>query len=217
MDPVRRSDEELLAAWQASDQAAGRELFGRHFDSVYRFFRNKVSDAAEDLTQLTFMGCLKARDRFRGESSFRTYLFGIARNQLCTYLRDRTRRDRAIEPGYESVADILGPTATAYTAQREEEHLLLKALRKLPLEMQEALELHYWEDMTVREISEVTGTPEGTIKRRLQRGRERLDELIAQLAESKALLESTMSDLDGWAKKLREKLLPNTSAAIEKT
>ena len=87
-----RADIELLEAWKEGDASAGRELFARHFDSVFRFFRNKVDGAAEDLTQQTFMGCLRGRDKFRGESSFRTYLFTIARKRLYTFLRDRQRK-----------------------------------------------------------------------------------------------------------------------------
>lgn len=201
------SDMELLEAWQGGDSAAGRQLFERHFDGIFRFFRNKVGDQAEDLTQQTFLGCLKARDRFRGDSSFRTYLFSIARNQLFSFLRKKHRRGDTIELGYHSVADIHGPTPLKVAASRQEEALLLRALRLLPIEMQEALELHYWEDMTVREISMIVESPEGTIKRRLQRARERLDQLIHQLAEDRVLAESTVSDLDGWAQRLREQLL----------
>lgn len=200
-------DLELLDAWQKGDNAAGRTLFERHFDGIYRFFRNKVGDQAEDLTQQTFLGCLKARDRFRGDSSFRTYLFSIARNQLFSYLRKKHRHGDTIELGYQSVADVHGPTPLNVAASRQEEALLLRALRLLSIEMQEALELHYWEGMTVREIALVVDSPEGTIKRRLQRARARLDELIKQLAEDRALAESTVSDLNGWAQRLREQLL----------
>lgn len=205
--PPEVSDLDLLKAWQDGDARSGKELFERHFNSVYRFFRNKVGEQAEDLTQQTFLGCLKSRDRFRGDSSFRTYLFSIARNQLFSFLRKKQRQGDTFEQGYQSVADIHGPTPLHVAATRQEEALLLRALRMLSVEMQEALELHYWEGMTVREISMIVESPEGTIKRRLQRARARLDELIHQLAKDRALAESTVSDLDGWAAGLRAQLL----------
>lgn len=201
------SDLDLLTAWQEGDAKSGKLLFERHFNSVYRFFRNKVGEQAEDLTQQTFLGCLKSRDRFRGDSSFRTYLFSIARNQLFSFLRKKQRQGDTFEQGYQSVADIHGPTPLHVAASRQEEALLLRALRMLSVEMQEALELHYWEGMTVREISLIVESPEGTIKRRLQRARARLDDLIHQLAKDRALAESTVSDLDGWAAGLRAQLL----------
>lgn len=207
-----RPDFELLDAWREGDQRAGRELFGRHFDSIYRFFRSKVDDAAEDLTQQTFLGCVKGKDRYRGDASFRTYLYTIARNRLYTHIRDRQRRDAVLDVGSQSVAELaqdlgLGSPTSAIAA-REEQRLLLQAMRHLPLEMQVALELHYWEGLSVKEIAEVIDTPEGTIKRRLQRARQRLDELIADLASSDELRRSTQANFDDWAKALRANLNP---------
>jgi RNA polymerase sigma factor (sigma-70 family) len=203
-----KDDFELLEAWRSGDERAGRELFARHFDSIYRFFRSKIEDAAEDLTQQTFLGAVKGKDRYRGDASFRTYLYTIARNRLYTHIRDRQRRDAVIEIGQHSVADLGLGSPTKQIADREEHKLLLQAMRHLPLEMQVALELHYWEGLSVREIAIVIETPEGTIKRRLQRARQRLDELIVELAESDALRHSTQANFDDWAQGLRDRLNP---------
>jgi RNA polymerase sigma factor (sigma-70 family) len=208
VEPQQKTDFELLEAWREGDQRAGKELFARHFDSIYRFFRSKVDDAAEDLTQQTFLGCVKAKDSYRGDASFRTYLYTIARNRLYTHIRDRQRRDAVVEVGQQSVADLGLGSATAALAARQEQQLLLEAMRHLPLEMQVALELHYWEGLSVREIAIVIETPEGTIKRRLQRARQRLDELIVELASSGELRRSTQANFDDWAKALRANLNP---------
>src|SRR6185436_16740094 len=77
----------LLQSWRNGDQRAGELLCGRHFDDVYRFFEHKLPGEADDLTQQTFMACVRARDQFGGRSAFRTYLFTIARNELITRLR----------------------------------------------------------------------------------------------------------------------------------
>jgi len=202
-----QSDHELLRAWGEGDVKAGRDLFARHFTSIFRFFRNKVDDAADDLTQQTFVGCLKARENFRGDSSFRTFLFAIARRRLYDHLRQRQRRAPKETPlGERSIADLHGPSPTRLIAMRQEHELLLRALRQLPIDMQVALELFYWEELPIAEISAILETPTGTIKRRLQRARHRLDTIMAELASSKALLQSTLGDLDGWAKDLRERL-----------
>src|SRR6185436_6575853 len=73
-----RPDAELLSAWRGGDEKAGAELFERHFEALFRFFRNKAGDQAEDLVQETFLACLSG-PAFRGEASFRTYLFTVAR------------------------------------------------------------------------------------------------------------------------------------------
>jgi len=202
------TDFDLLEAWRAGDEQAGRELFSRHFDSVYRFFRNKVGEAAEDLTQQTFMGCVKGRDSFRGESSFRTYIFMIARKRLYSHLRDHQRKPAAVEFHSTSVADLGLQSPSRAIAVREEQRLLLKALRSLPIDMQVALELFYWEELTVAEIGEVLEVPIGTVKSRLQRARARLDAIIAELAESDALLRSTMDNFEAWARELQTHMSP---------
>ena len=207
-----RSDFELLEAWRGGDEACGRLLFGRYFDAVYRFFRNKVDDAAEDLTQQTFMGLVQGKDHFRGEASVRTYLFMIARKRLYSYLR-KAQRDQGAAPwGESSVAELVADRGLASpsraVAQHQEQRLLLLALRRLPVEMQVALELFYWEELTVTEIAEVLETPVGTVKSRLQRARTRLDVAIAELADSEVLRRSTMDDFARWATELRAVLGP---------
>ena len=74
-------DLELLNAWRAGDAAAGRGLFQRYFPQLYRFFANKVDDP-DELVQQTFLAIVKARSQFEGRSSFRTYLFTVARHEL---------------------------------------------------------------------------------------------------------------------------------------
>jgi RNA polymerase sigma factor (sigma-70 family) len=203
-----RDDFSLLEAWRGGDEPAGRELFERYFDAVYRFFRNKVDDSAEDLVQQTFMGLVQGRDRFRGDASFRTYVFMIARKRLYSYLRDRDRNREPMEVSTTSVADLGMVSPSRAVLVRQEQHLLLQALRRLPIEMQVALELYYWEELGVAEIADVLETPVGTVKSRLQRARTRLDEIIVQLSESDDLLKSTMDNFDKWARELQAHLGP---------
>jgi RNA polymerase sigma-70 factor (ECF subfamily) len=200
------TDLELAQRWGDGDERAGRLLFERHFDAIYRFFRNKIGDHADDLVQQTFLGVVRGKDRFRGDSSFRTYLFRIARNRLYTHLRDRGRRPGHDEFGEASVADLGMPSPTAAIAQRQEHRILLKAMRRLPVDLQVALELHYWERLTVREIAIITETPEGTIKRRLQRARAKLDELVLTMGDDQAVLRSTVDNFGQWAGELRDAL-----------
>lgn len=196
-------DFELLDRWQGGDRAAGDQLFERHFASAFRFFRNKVGDAvAEDLTQTTFLACVDGRDRFRGSASFRTYLFAIARNQLLMHFRKKGTRDRVVELGTESVADLGASPATVMGAKAEQK-LLLAALRLIPVDFQIAIELYYWEQLSTKELAQVLEIPEGTVRSRLTRAREHLAKHIERLADSPAVLESTIGGLDNWAKSLQ--------------
>jgi RNA polymerase sigma factor (sigma-70 family) len=201
------TDLQLLEAWRQGDRKAGSDLFERHFDSICRFFANKIQSDVDDLVQRTFQACVEGKERFRGQSSFRTYLFGVAHNVLRSHLRKRRREGERFDFGLTSVFD-LGLSPTTLIAQAKEQQLTLQALRRIPLDHQIVLELYYWEDMTAAELAEVLEIPEGTVRGRIRRAKQLLEEQLSLLAENDVDLESTMSNLDSWAKSLRAKILP---------
>lgn len=203
------SDAGLVEAWRGGDREAGRSLFQRHYAAVARFFRNKAGDAGPDLIQRTFLGCVEGRERFRHEASFRSYLFSIAYKVLCKHYREQRRAsergqdaiDFAVESAFQWTSPLSG------VAARQEQRLLLEGLRRLPVDYQVVLELHYWEDMSAAELSEVLAIPLGTAKTRMRRGRELLEARLAELSTSAVLLHSTLANLDGWAAQLRLEVL----------
>lgn len=195
------TDEALLRAWRDGDQHAGSTLFLRHNSSIYRFFTSKVPDAAEDLVQRTFLGCLEAQDRFRGDSSLRTFLFAIAHNVLRHHLRRRHRSERPLDSAVVSAAQ-LGPGPVTVLGRRQEQRLLLQALQHIPLDYQVALELHYWEEQSAAQIAAIVELPLGTIKTRIRRGRELLREQIAALAESDDERNRTLDGFEQWVRAL---------------
>ena len=199
------TDEELLHAWRAGDRAAGNELFARYFGAVYRFFRNKADRGVEDLVQRTFMACVEGRDRLRAGSSFRAYLFGAAHH----ILRGHYRRERALarEEDADALSIVdLGASPTSLLAIRDEQRLLLEALRHLPLGEQALLELYYWEKLSGLELAAYLGVPENTARTRVRRARLRLEAELTRLAASPERLRSTLDDLERWAASLRGQL-----------
>lgn len=198
------NDVELVEAWREGDRAAGETLFDRHFDRVYRFFRTKADPQdVDDLVQQTFMGCVQGRDRFRGDANITTYLLAIARNKLLTYWRNK-KRDREVEFHTSAVHD-LDPSPSSVAMAHERDRFLLEALRRIPIDMQIAIELRYWEGMRGPEVAEVLGIPEGTVRSRLRRGLDALRDALHELAASDQGLESTTQDLDAWADELRQR------------
>ncbi len=198
-----RSDAELFDAWSKGDRRSGAELFDRHFAAVARFFRNKVGDEFEDLVQQTFVACLEARARFRQDSSFRTFLFGIANNVLRNYFRSR-RRDRLDLT--EVTAHDLGPGPATILSEAREQRLLREALRRIPIELQIILELYYWERLTAGEIGEIVGDGEYTIRNRLRRGKQLLREIMEELAVDPVELDTTWNGLETWAQAVSAQL-----------
>ena len=203
-------DLQLLEAWRGGDRRAGEQLFERHFDAVARFFRNKVNDGIDDLIQRTFLACVEGKDRFRGEASFRTFLFAVAHNVLSKHYRSKRRHGDRIDFGVTSVHD-LAPSPSVVIGKHHEHRVLLKALRRIPLEHQIVLELYYWERQTAAEVAQVLDVPEGTARTRIRRAKQLLEEQMNRLVEDKALLESTLVNLDSWAASLRDLLLQDPS------
>ncbi|HVH99110.1 MAG TPA: RNA polymerase sigma factor [Enhygromyxa sp.] len=182
MSERARSDAELLAAWREGDRRAGGELFGRYFDELYGFFYNKVgtSDDAQDLVQQTLLACVRNRDGFRGDASFRTYLFTVARSRLIDRHRQRARIGELASVG--SLRDP-GQSLSTWFRKRERASKLLDALAGLSLDHRLALELHYVQGFHGSELATVLGLPEGTVRSRLRRAKAALLERLGSSRE----------------------------------
>lgn len=211
-----RDDMALLMAWRSGDDRAGRSLYERYADGVCRFFMSKLSndDVAQDLAQRTFLACVEGRDRIRNDSSFRSYVFGVAHNLFREHLRRGSREP--VDCSVTSAHD-LGPTASALIGTVQQNRQLIEALRRLPLEVQIVHELRFWEGLTVPEIAVIVGTPEGTVKNRLRRGGQQLKIEIERIAAATRPLESTTTSLDGWAAGLRRMFGRSIAPARVKT
>lgn len=195
MEQPLDADAAAVAAWRGGDRAAGEALFERHFEALFRFFRNKVEDNVDDLIQQTFTAVVTSIDRFRGEASFRSYLFAIARNELIAHWRTKQRSAGNLDVDEVSVAELSTHQPGRMLARRAEHQLLLTALRAIPLDFQIALELVYWEELTGPELAVALGVPEGTARSRLRRGKELLAAKLAELAGDPATAESTMEEI----------------------
>lgn len=198
-----------LMAWRAGDRGAGGRLVQRHFGAVSRFFRNKVASAedAAELVSETFLGCTKAKDGFRGDTSFRRYIFAIALNVLRNYIRQKhKRKGEALDFGVACVKDLAPSTMSSILMRRREAQLLVLALREIPLDYQICLELNIFEELSGREIAELLSIPEGTVRGRLRLGKEQLRARLEELAQTPAELQATVTDIEGWARKIRQVL-----------
>jgi len=198
------SDAQLLEAWRAGDKASGSDLFERYFEPVSRFFVNKLAEDPDDLVQETFLACLRGRDRVRDTGRFRSYLFGVACNVLRAHLRRRLDLPLPEEGEDQPCAFDLSPGPSTALHAREGERLLLDALRRIPLDLQIMLELHYWEAMKTDEMAATLSLPPGTIRGRLQRGRARLMEALEEAPMPHAMRAALASELDEWATGLRD-------------
>jgi len=175
-----RVDEELWARWIDGDEQAGADLFRRHFLAIHRFFTSKLRDIADELTQRTFLAAVESRARVVGPCSVRAYLFGIARKQLLRHLEGRGVRIGDDASLHTSIFEI-EPSPSDVAAVIESRDRVRVALRKIPLDHQIAIELHFWEGLTVAEIAVALEIPEGTVKSRLSRAKDALREVLARM------------------------------------
>lgn len=179
---MKLEDHELLARWRDGDRSAGDGLFDRHFASVRRFFKHKVTPQdAEDLIQRTFLGCVRGLPKFRADGTFRAYLFAIARNELYMHFR-RLGARQGIDTNLSnhSVIDLRTGPDTAIN-RATERALAASAMQRLPVETQNLLELAYWEDLSTEELAQIFEVSPVTIRTRKHRARQALRGLIDEL------------------------------------
>jgi RNA polymerase sigma-70 factor (ECF subfamily) len=182
------AETELVARCLNGDESAWEDLVRTYTRRVYSIcyrFTGRESEA-QDLTQEVFLRVFRNVRSFRaGEGSFGVWLARLTRNLLIDHYR-RSRMERAtasIEeqlPVLEEKAAIEGRTEAAL-AGREASEALQKALAKLSPELRETVILRDIEGMEYREIAQVLGVPEGTVKSRLNRGRSELARLLRQM------------------------------------
>lgn len=192
-------DLELLSRWRAGDKQAQELLLKRYFDVLFRFFANKVSGDVDDLVQQTMLALLKSRDQFENRSSFRSYILSIAKYQLYEFLRTKKRVSSIFE--YDTVTAFdLSPSPSTLAVERREQSLLLEALRRIPLNFQVALELHYWEELSGPELAEVLDVPVDTAYSRVRKARALLKRQLRLLSAPAA---ATRGELSAWTNDLR--------------
>jgi RNA polymerase sigma-70 factor (ECF subfamily) len=195
---VDGSDAELLDAWRDGDAAAGNALLERHVEALVRFFEGKVEDGLEDLVQRTMLACVTHRDRMRDSTSFRAFLFAVARNELYDHYKRVAREREAFDPSVSAVLD-LAPSPSSAVARDDARAAMLYALRRIPIELQIAIELHYWEELTTNELADALGVPQGTVKSRLRRAKELLRERLDASTPAPTREPATDRELDAWA------------------
>lgn len=182
------AESQLVARCLNGDENAWEDLVRTYTRRVYSIcYRFTGCDSeAQDLTQEVFLRVFRNVRSFRaGEGSFGVWLARLTRNLLIDHYR-RSKMERAtasIEeqlPVLEERAAIEGRTEAAL-AGREASEALQKALARLSPELRETVILRDIEGMEYREIAQVLGVPEGTVKSRLNRGRGELARILRQM------------------------------------
>lgn len=184
------ADLELLRQWQAGGGAAGNRLCRRYQDKLQRFFATKVPPhEVAEIIQQTWLAMSQASRRARDGvalnglnlSSFRAYLFGIARHMVLGYYGGRGHAKGAeFDPEVESL-ESLEPSLSRQLSLQRQVQWVEWAMQSLPLELQLLFEGHYLEEIPCVELAKVFGIPEGTVRSRLSRARRLLNEALDRM------------------------------------
>lgn len=171
------ADLDLVNRARKGDLDAFGELVSRHQAGLVRFLTHMLSNQAdaEDVAQETLLRAYRALKDFRGQSTFRTWLYQIGTNAARTHL-DR-RRNRHEAPGSDEAAHRVA-SDERLEARVVAHDQLRRALAELPDEWREAVVLRDIEGLEYREIADALGIPIGTVESRIFRGRQRLKALV---------------------------------------
>jgi RNA polymerase sigma-70 factor (ECF subfamily) len=177
-------DGELIARYRAGERRAFDELVARHEKAIFGVAVRALRDQgeAEDVTQRAFVQAFRRLDGFRGNASFRTWLYRIALNLVATHARDTQRRRRALaqlEP------DALHAPADARPRAHDEASLRLRAaVEQLPPKQRLVVELRIYDELPFREVAAIVESSEDAAKMNFHHALKRLRALMSEGADA---------------------------------
>ena len=190
MLPGDEADGQLVARVQQGDKRAFEVLVLKYRHRIFSLFSRFVRVAVEVqvVVQEAFIKAFRAIGGFRGESAFYTWLYRIAANTAKNHLVSRARRppgaDLEVEDAEQldaawALRDVEDPESLLMTEQLRE--AVEGAIRRLPEDLRTALMLREFEGLSYEEIAEVMACPVGTVRSRIFRAREAVDQEILPL------------------------------------
>jgi RNA polymerase sigma-70 factor (ECF subfamily) len=189
------TDKELVRRVKKGDRAAFDLLFSRYQQKIQHLVARYVRDTDEvlDVTQEAFIKAFRALPKFRGESQFYTWLYRIAVNTAKNHLVARSRRPPGVDvdvadgeymDGGEYLQDTDDPQSTLARDQLRE--AIDEAITALPEDLKTAVTLREFEGLSYEEIAVVMECPVGTVRSRIFRAREAIDERIRPMLSGRA-------------------------------
>jgi RNA polymerase sigma-70 factor (ECF subfamily) len=172
------SDEVLIERIARGDRLAMQVLYARHHVRLYRFvlrlLRNEA--AAEDVISEVFLDVWRQAGKFEGRSTVSTWMMSIARFKALSVLR-RRGEDELDEEQAAAIEDQADDPEVAL-AKKDKGAVLRNCLSKLSAEHREIVDLVYYHEKSVAEVSAIVGVPEATVKTRMFYARKKLSECL---------------------------------------
>lgn len=197
MDRAELTDKQLVERVQRGDQRAYDLLVLKYQHKIFGLISRYVkdSDEVQDVAQEAFIKAYRALPKFRGESAFYTWLYRIAINTAKNYLVSRSRRPPSVDvdaadaeyyDGASGLRDSDNPENVLFGNELKE--VVDKALAALPEDLRTALTLREFDGLSYEDIADVMDCPVGTVRSRIFRAREAVDEKVkAQMGGSEVM------------------------------
>ena len=186
---IKQTDEELIFLFQGGDIQAYNEIVARYKDRltnyIYRYVGNY--DECDDIVQDTFVKVYVSKHLYKEIAKFSTWIYTIAINLAKTKLIKQNKyKTFSISDVYDDENKDFDITDTAFTPDVDANSKFLsahiqKALDQINENYRELVILRDIEDFSYEEIVDMTGLPMGTVKSRINRGREKLQELLKDI------------------------------------
>lgn len=197
VDRAEVSDKQLVERVKRGDQRAYDMLVLKYQHKIFGLISRYVkdSDEVQDVAQEAFIKAYRALPKFRGESAFYTWLYRIAINTAKNYLVSRSRRppnidvdvgDAEFYDGADGLRDTDNPENVLFG--NELKAVVDTAIQALPEDLRTALTLREFDGLSYEDIADVMDCPVGTVRSRIFRAREAVDEKVkAQMGGSEVM------------------------------
>jgi RNA polymerase sigma-70 factor (ECF subfamily) len=171
-------DRDLIARIAAKDHTAMHALFARHNVRVFRFLMGRIRNEAlaEELTNEVFLEVWRHAGRYEGRSAVSTWVLAIAHNMAMSQLRRRKEDELEDEVAEQVADDSDDPEESAQKRSKAEQ--MRAVIDDLSDDHREVIDLVYYHEKSVREVAEIVGIPEATVKTRMHYARKALGEMM---------------------------------------
>lgn len=169
----------LILRIAKSDRSAMAGLYAALERQLYRFIHSRLNDPflSQDILQDVFLDVWRSADRFEGRSSVRSWVYGIAWRKVMDV--HRANRKLSFSDDLPEQEDD-SPSAFSQIGEEQEAQNLRGCLGGLKEDHRTAIELAFYQDLGYREIAEVLGVPEGTVKTRVFHAKRLLQHCLEQ-------------------------------------
>jgi RNA polymerase sigma-70 factor, ECF subfamily len=192
------TDEMLMVRYQRGDREAFAALVRRYKNPIFNFVFRQVrsGNTAEDVTQDVFLRVVQNAAEFKHEARFSTWLYTIARNLCVDHLRKQSHRrhpslDQPVSGDTADARPLLDQVADPHprasversVVATEVQSKIVEAVAALPEEQREVFLLREVANLPFKEIAEITGAGENTVKSRMRYALDRLQEALSEFEE----------------------------------